>query len=384
MDFTFNEEQRLIGDMVERFVEREYGFEKRHKIKESAAGWSREVWETLAELGLLGLNIPQDGDEASDGAVNTMVVMNALGGALMLEPYLESAVVATSLLRELANDAQREQYFPALAEGRMIAVVAALEPEARYELAHVKTRAYATEGGFILKGRKSVVAHAPSADVLLVSARMRGEDEDSDGISVFVVPVTTEGLRLHAYRMVDGLPGADVELNDVFVPESALLGAAGEAFGAIELADHAGIAALVAEAAGMIRSIIDDTAEYLKTRQQFGQPLARFQALQHKMADMVVHAEQVRSMSYLATAHCVSSDALERRKIMAAAKVLAGRALRFVRHQALQLHGGMGMTDELKISHYFKRMLAMEARFGDADCHLGIFIEASRATEPEA
>jgi alkylation response protein AidB-like acyl-CoA dehydrogenase len=381
MDFTFNEEQRLIGDMVERFVEREYSFEKRHKIVESDAGWSRQVWETLAELGLLALNIPQDGGEALDGPVNTMVVMNALGGALLLEPYLESAVVATSLLRELANEAQRERYFPALAEGHTIAVVAALEPEARYELAHVKTRAHATDGGFILSGRKSVVAHGYSADVLLVSARIRGEEEDIDGISVFAVPVNTEGVNLNTYRMVDSLPGADVDLNDVFVPDAAQLGTAGDAFDAIELAHHAGIAALVAEAAGMIRSLIDDTAEYLKTRQQFGQPLARFQALQHKMADMVVHAEQVRSMSYLATAHCLSPDAAERRKIMAAAKVLTGRALRFVRQQALQLHGGMGMTDELKVSHYFKRMLAMEARFGDADCHLGIFIEASRAIE---
>jgi alkylation response protein AidB-like acyl-CoA dehydrogenase len=379
VNFILSEEQQLLSDVVSRFVAREYSFEKRRVIKASAEGWSREIWKSLAELGLLALNIPGQDNEPEACAANTMVVMNALGGRLLLEPYLQSAVVATNLMRELASDAQRDMYFPAMAEGSAIAVVAALEPNARYDLAQVETRASAVDGGFVLQGRKAVVAHAPTADMLLVSARVHGAPGDTDGISVFIVPSMAAGLTVSAYRMLDGQRGGEVLLQDVFVPEAAQLGAPGQTFAAMERAHDFGIGALAAEAVGAMTSLLDATAEYLKTRQQFGQPLGRFQALQHRMAEMLIYCEQAKSISYLATAHCTSANATERRKVMSATKVLVCRAARFVRQQALQLHGGMGMTDELCVSHYFKRLMVIEATFGDADWHLERFIRMSRS-----
>lgn len=381
MDFNFTEEQQLLDDMVSRFVAREYTFEKRRAIKDSADGWSRETWQSLAELGLLGLNIPDPDADADPhaGVANTMVVMNALGAGLLLEPYLPSAVVATGLICELADGEQRRALLPALADGSMIAVLAALEPGSRHDLAHVETRAQAVDGGFVLQGRKAVVAHAPAANVLLVSARTAGAVDEQAGISLFAVPADAAGLSINAYQMLDGQRGGDVVLSDVAVPASALLGEAGGAFDAIERAQDIGIAALAAEAVGAMTALIDITAEYLKTRRQFGQPIGRFQALQHRMAEMLVHCEQAKSISYLATAHCISADAAQRRKACSAAKVLIGRAGRFVRQHALQLHGGMGMTDELNVSHYFKRLMAMEATFGDTDSHLERFAQASRA-----
>lgn len=381
MDFTFSAEQRLLGDMVSRFAAREYTFEKRRAIKNSAEGWSRDVWRSLADLGLLAINIPEEGNDPENAAANTMVVMNALGSCLLLEPYLQSAVVATGLLRELANEIQQRRYFPAMADGNLIAALAVLEPDARYDLAHVETRAAATDDGFVLNGRKSVVAHAPSADLLLVSARVAGEVGDTDGISLFAVPARADGVHLNAYRMLDGQPGADVTLHDVCLPSDAQIGPSGWAFDAIERAHHIGIAALAAEAVGIMDTLVGITADHLQTRQQFGQPLGRFQALQHRMAEMLVHCEQARSMSYLASAHCSWDDIHEQRKTISATKVLVGRATRFVRQQALQLHGGMGMTDEINVSHYFKRLMAMEASFGGVDSHLEAFIIASRAAD---
>jgi alkylation response protein AidB-like acyl-CoA dehydrogenase len=379
MDFTFTEEQQLLSDMVSRFVAREYTFEKRRAVKDSAAGWSREIWQSLADLGLLALNMPEANDDPNSGIANTMVVMNALGAGLLLEPYLPSAVVATCLIRELANDEQQAALLPAMADGSSIAVLAVLEPASRHDLAHVETRATRADGGFVLQGQKAVVAHATTADVLLVSARIGGAVDDAAGISIFAVPGDAAGLTISPYQMVDGQRGGDITLRDVFVSGAAQLGAPGQAFDAIERAQDIGIAALAAEAVGAMTTLIDITAEYLRTRKQFGQPIGRFQALQHRMAEMLVHCEQVKSISYLAAAHCTSVDASERRRACSAAKVLIARAGRFVRQQAVQLHGGMGMTDELNVSHYFKRLMAMEATFGDTDSHLERFASVTRS-----
>jgi alkylation response protein AidB-like acyl-CoA dehydrogenase len=376
MDFTFTEEQQLLADMVSRFVAREYTFEKRLAIRDSADGWSRETWRSLAGLGLLALNMPDADGGPESGIANTMVVMNALGAGLLLEPYLASAVVATCLIRELADEAQQATLLPAMADGSRIAVPAALEPGSRHELAHVETRATRADGGYVLQGRKAVVAHAAAADVLLVSARTGGTIDDADGIAVFAVPADAAGLTINAYQMVDGQRGGDIALREVFVPDTALLGAPGQAVAALERAQDIGIAALAAEAVGAMTTLVDITIEYLKTRKQFGQPIGRFQALQHRVAEMLIHCEQAKSISYLAAARCMSAEATERRRACSAAKVLIARAGRFVRHQAVQLHGGMGMTTELNVSHYFKRLLAMEATFGDADTHLERFARA--------
>ena len=373
MDFTFTEEQQLLDDMVRRFVAREYSFERRHTIKQSTDGWSREIWQSLADLGLLALNNPEANGDLGPGIYNTMVVMDALGAALLLEPYLSSAVVATSLIRELGSSQQQSALLQAMARGRSIAVLATLEPSSRYDLAFVETRAARINGGFVLQGQKAVVAHASMADVLLVSARIGGAVRDTAGISIFAVPLRSHGVTVSPYQMVDGQRGGDIALQDVVVPEAALLGTPGQAFHVIEYAQDIGIAAMAAEAVGAMTTLVGITTDYLKTRKQFGQPIGHFQALQHRLAEMVVHCEQVKSISYLAAARCIATDAAERRKACSAAKVLIARAGRFIRQQAVQLHGGMGMTDELNVSHYFKRLMAMEATFGDADSHLERF-----------
>lgn len=379
MNFTFSEEQQLLRDMVGRFIARDYPFEKRQAIKNSDAGWSRETWQALAGLGLLAINT-QDAGEARECALNTMVTMNALGPGLLLEPYLESAVVATWLVRELGNEEQQASLLGPMAEGSLIAVPATLEPGSRFDLTHVETRAKAADAGFLLSGRKAVVAHAPIANVLLISARIDGAVAGAGGISLFAVPADAEGVTIDGYRMVDGRPGGEVTLANVRIPASAQLGEAGRAFDALERACDIGIAALAAEAVGIMGALTDITLEYLKTRRQFGQPIGRFQALQHRMGEMLVHFEQAKSISYLAAARCASDDAAERRRACSAAKVLVSRAGRFIRQQAVQLHGGMGVTDELNVGHYFKRLLALEATFGDADTHLERFIGSETPT----
>ena len=378
MDFEFSEEQRQLEDTVRRFVERDYGFERRRAIKDSPAGWSREAWQALADLGVLALNVPEAHGGLGCGPLETMLAMNAFGAGMLLEPYLESAVLATALLREAADAAQQAALLPALAAGEKIAVPAHDEPGARGETARVESRAGRSGDGYILQGRKAVVPHAGAADILIVSARTSGAADDPEGISLFLVDKDAPGLTLREYPTLDGRRAAEVRLDKVSLPGTARLGAEGQAFAAIERAIDIGIAALCAEAVGAMKALLDATVEYLKTRRQFGQPIGRFQALQHRTADMLVHYEQAKSMGTLAAMRCTSENRRERRKAVSAAKVTIGQACRFIGQQAVQLHGGMGMSDELNVSHWFKRLAAIELTFGDTDTHIGRFIEASR------
>jgi alkylation response protein AidB-like acyl-CoA dehydrogenase len=379
MDFSFTEEQQLLEDTVRRFVAKDYAFEKRRAILDSAEGWSREVWQQLADLGLLALNVPEEHGGLGGGPVDTMLVMNALGPGLLLEPYLASAVVATALIRDAAHVGQQAALLPEMAAGERIVVLAHEEPGARGRPARVATRAREDGDGHVLDGRKCVVAHAAAADTLIVSARTSGDDDDAQGISLFLVPRPAAGLTLEAYPTLDGTRAAEVHLAGVRVPAAARLGALGAGFAALERAQGIGLAALCAEAVGIMKATLDATVEYLRTRQQFGQPIGRFQALQHRAADMLLHHEQAKSMSTLAALRCTSPDAAERRRALAAAKVTINRAARFIGQQAVQLHGGMGMTDELVVSHWFKRLAAIELLQGDSDTHLQQFIETANA-----
>ncbi len=378
MHFGLTAEQRLLDDTLQRFVSRQYPFEARARILRSPQGWSREIWAQLAEMGLLGLQVPGELGGMAPAPVETALTMTALGRALALEPYLSSAVLATALIREHGLAAQRQALLPAMAAGERIAVPAHGEEGARHDLARVATRAARRRGGWRLRGKKAVVLDAPAADVLLVSARTSGAATGEAGISLFLVPRQNPGVRLTAYRTVDGRQAADVEL-DVSLPGDALLGREGRAFAAISAAWDLGVAAVCAEAVGALQAALDATVEYTKTRVQFGGPIARFQALQHRMADMLIHLEQARSMSYLAAMQAGDGDARERRRALSAAKVVVGQACRFVGQQAVQLHGGMGVTDELAISHLFKRLLAIELSFGDTDHHLERFVAAGAA-----
>jgi alkylation response protein AidB-like acyl-CoA dehydrogenase len=365
MDFSFTEEQQLLEDTVRRFAAKDYAFEKRRAIRDSAEGWSREAWQALADLGLLALNVPEEHGGLGGGPVDTMLVMNALGPGLLLEPYLASAVMATALLRECPRQVG---LLGQMAAGERIVVLAHDEPDARGNPGFVATRCRADGTDFLLDGRKCVVAHAAAADALIVSARLE------DNLALFLVPRDAPGLALDAYPTLDGTRAAEVHLAGVRLPATARL-AAGHA--ALERAQDIGLAALCAEAVGIMKATLDATVDYLRTRRQFGQPIGRFQALQHRAADMLLHYEQAKSMSYLAAMRCTSKDAALRRRALSAAKVTIGRAARFIGQQAVQLHGGMGMSDELVVSHWFKRLTAIELTFGDTDTHLQYFIEAS-------
>ena len=310
--------------------------------------------------------------------METLLTLGALGKALVVEPYLSSAVLATALLRELGTPAQQDALLPALATGERIAVPAHGEAGARFDLSRVATTARKGGAGFVLDGRKAVVLHAPAADLLLVTARTSGAVDAEAGLSVFAVPAGTRGLTLVPYPTIDGMRGADVVLSGVDVPADALLGPEGGAFPALSAAQDLGVAALCAEAVGVLQATLDATTEYTRTRKQFGVPIARFQALQHRMADMLMHVEQARSMSYLAAMHAASEDVRERRRTVSAAKVTVGQACRYVGQQAVQLHGGMGVTDELSVSHCFKRLMAIELTLGDTEHHLERFIRESK------
>jgi alkylation response protein AidB-like acyl-CoA dehydrogenase len=377
MDFNFSEEQQLLADTVQRFVRDDYSFETRRDILNGKSGWSREKWQAMAGLGLTALNVPEEYGGLGNGPVETMLVMNALGAGLVIEPYLAAAVHTPALLIQLADKSAAE-LLPDVAAGERIIIVAHQEPQTRGELNHVATRAEKSSGGYVLDGLKSVIVGGGVADELLVTARTSGRAGDTQGMSVFRVDPKSAGVTIKDYGTIDGQRAADIELKNVAVPAANLLGEEGTAFAAIEAAHLQALSALCAEAVGIMRAVNAATVEYTKNRKQFGQPIGRFQALQHRMADMFLHSEQACSMSYLAAIKCVDPDLGERRRALAAAKVVIGQAGRFVGQQAVQLHGGMGMTDELLVSHYFKRLTAIDLTFGDADFHTQQFIAASK------
>ncbi|TMB26101.1 MAG: acyl-CoA dehydrogenase [Deltaproteobacteria bacterium] len=375
MDFDLTKEQQQLGDSIQRFVAREYAFEKRKGILRSEEGMSREVWAHLAEMGLLALQVPEEHGGMGGAPIETMLAMNGVGRGLLLEPYLASAVVATTLLRELGSPAQQGELFPAMAAGERIVVLAHDEPGARYDLTQVSTKATRAGDGYALSGQKSVVVHAPSADLLLVSART------GSGVSLFLVPWDAKGVSLAAYRTLDGRRAADVTLSEVRAGREALVGAEGAALDVIVSVNDVAIAAACAEAVGALEALLQTTVEYSKSRKQFGVPIGTFQALQHRMVEMLIHVEQAKSMSYLASLRSDEKDLQARARVMSAAKVIVGRACRNVGQEAVQIHGGMGMTEEFHASHYFRRLAALELSFGDTEHHLEKFaLNSAEAT----
>lgn len=367
-------EEKQFAQTVERFLAQRYSFEARKRILASPEGWSREVWEEMAGLGLLALQVPEAHGGMAPATVETMLALGAMGRALVLEPFVSSAVLGTAVLRALGSPAQQAAELPAMAEGKRVVVPACFERGGRWELARVETSAARAGGGWALRGRKAVAQHAPCADALLVSARTAGGEAEEAGVSVFLVPRGAPGLTLAPCRTLDGQPAADVLLEGVQVPADALVGPEGGALPALSAAFDLGVAALCAEAVGALQAALDATVEYTRTRKQFGVPIGKFQALQHRMAEMLIHVEQARSMSTLAALRAASPDARARRTAVSAAKVLVGQACRAVGQQAVQLHGGMGVTDELPVSHLFKKLTTLEHALGDGDLHLERFV----------
>jgi alkylation response protein AidB-like acyl-CoA dehydrogenase len=363
MDFSFSEEQLLLETTTRRFFASEYSFERRFDILRSEAGWSRDVWRQLGELGLLSVSIPEEHGGVAAGPVGAMLVSQAVGAGLLLEPYHSSALVATHAIARLGSVEQRERWLPDLASGERVAVLAHEEPRAVLDLSRMSTRATRVQRGWVLNGHKFGVYHAPMADLLLVSARL-----DDGKTALFALPSSLPEIARRNFRTVDGQRAADLRFENVCVSDDAYLSAGADAE-LLEVLDF-GIATLCAEAVGCLRRVLEATIEYSRARTQFGVPIASFQALQHRMADMLIRVEEARSMSYLATTRALDADAGSRRAALSGAKALIGKAARRVGQEAVQLHGGMGMTDELDISHHFKRLLAFELRFGTTDEHL--------------
>ncbi|MGP3791548.1 acyl-CoA dehydrogenase family protein [Pseudomonas sp. B392_1p] len=370
MNFDLNEEQRMLKDAVDRLVADQYDFDSRTRYKAEADGWSRQLWAQYAELGLLGMPFSEEDGGFNGGAVETMIVMEAFGRGLLLEPYLATVVLGGGLLRLAGNAGQRAELIPRLISGDLLLALAHSEAQARYELADVLTSAGRDGDGWVLDGAKRFVLHGDCADKLLVSARISGGQYDEDGIALFIVDANTPGISRRGYLTQDGLRAADLTLSQVRVPADALLGEAGNALPLIaEVVDQA-LAALCAEAVGAMERTYELTVEYLKIRKQFGVTIGSFQAIQHRAVDMLVYLEQARSMAMYASMMTAESNPIERRKAISAARVQIGNSARFISQQAVQLHGGIGVTEECQAGHYMRRLSMLEFMFGDTDYHL--------------
>ncbi|NMO22561.1 pimeloyl-CoA dehydrogenase small subunit [Pyxidicoccus fallax] len=370
MDFSYTEEQQALQDSLRRFLTKEYDFEKRRHISRTAVGYSPQHWATLAEMGVLGLGIPEEHGGMNGGPVDTMLIMESFGRAMVLEPYLPTVVLCAGLVRDLGSETQRAALLPPIVMGELLMAFAHYEQGSRYALEHVATSAKRADGGYVLNGAKSFVLSGTQAGKLIVSARTAGGPRDRAGLSLFVVDREAPGVSVQGYVTQDGGRAAEVKLANVRVGADALLGHEGGALPVIERAVDLGIAALCAEAVGAMDALVETTREYLKTRKQFGVPIGKFQVLQHRMADMLIATEQARSMAIVAAVKVGSPDAAERRRMVSSAKALVGQSARYVGQQAVQLHGGMGVTDELAAAHLFKRLTVINATFGDADHHL--------------
>ncbi len=373
MNFDYSEEQQLLADSIRNFLAKNYTFEARKAIIESAAGYSDQVWATFAEMGLLGLPFAGEYGGFGGNAVDLMTVMEAIGEGLVVEPYLATVGLGGQFIARGGTEAQKKAILPALVEGKLRLAFAQTERGARYNLAHVAVRAKKYGTGHVIDGEKCVVIHGPCADKLVVSARTSGNDTDPKGISLFLVDRNAPGVSLKTYRTVDNLRAADIHFAGTAVPAGGLISKEGEALPLIEEVVDYATALLGSEAVGALKYANDATLEYLKTRKQFGAPIGTFQALQHRMVDMVITYEQAKSMACLACVKVDSAAAAERKRIVSAAKIKIADACRHVSQESVQLHGGMGMSEELKVSHTFRRLTTIAQTFGDADHHLERF-----------
>ena len=368
MDFEYNPEQRQLADALQRFLTKEYDFAARGRIIAGAPGYSEQVWSSLAEMGLLALPLPEAYDGFAGGLVDQMPLMEAMGEALVVEPFLATVGLGAQFVMRAGSEAQRQAILPKIAAGDCKMAFAQTEPGGRYELAHCASSARAEGDGWLLDGAKRVVLHSSCADLLVVTARI------ADGLSLFLVPRRMPGITLQTYRTVDGLPAADIRFDQVRLDADALLGAPGQAIDVVEaVVDHA-TALLCAEAVGVLRHAFQTTLEFLKTRKQFGVAIGSFQAVQHRMVDLFIDLEQAQSMACLVCARLDAGvDARERRQLVSAAKIRIAQACRRSSQETVQLQGAMGMSDEMSTSHAHRRLTMIAQQFGDVEHHLERF-----------
>jgi alkylation response protein AidB-like acyl-CoA dehydrogenase len=373
MNFDYSEEQRLLADTLKRFLAGNYALEARAKIIASTAGYSEEVWAAFAEMGLLGVPFDSEYGGFGGSAVDVMTIMDAIGEGLVVEPYLATVGLGGQVVARGGTAAQKQRILTAVAEGQAKLALAQTERGTRYDLQHVATRARRSGEGWVLDGEKCAVLHGGCADLLVVSARTAGHPTDARGISLFLVRRESPGVTAQEYRTIDNLRAVDLQFSGAVVPGEALIGPEGDGLALLEEVVDYGTALLCAEAVGAIRYANEATLAYLKSRRQFGVPIGSFQALQHRMVDMLISYEQARSMACLACVKVDTADVAERRRIVSAAKIKIADACRHVSQEAVQLHGGMGMTEDLKISHTFRRLTVIAQAFGDVDHHLERF-----------
>ena len=369
MDFSFTEEQTMLRDTVKSYLSDNYAFDARRAALKAAPHWRPDVWKAFAdELGILGAPFAEDLGGLGGGVTENMIVMEELGAALVVEPYLATVVIGGGFLKASGYAGARD-LIASIVAGREIIAFAYAEPQARYTWRDLKTTAKKQGAGYVLNGHKAVVIAAPYATKLLVTARTGGGQRDEQGVSVFLIDKSAKGVTTRDFPTVDGFIASEVYLENVSVPADALIGVEGQGLGLVEKVMDEATAALCAEACGVLRKLHEGTLEYTRQRKQFGQPIASFQVLQHRMVDMFIQVEQSVSMTYMATIK-LSEASDERAKAISAAKVQIGKACKFVGQNAIQLHGGMGMTDEMAIGHYFKRATVIESTFGSTDHHL--------------
>jgi alkylation response protein AidB-like acyl-CoA dehydrogenase len=373
MNFDLTDTQRMLQDTAARLIRERYGFEDRNRILASPEGFSREIWAIFAELGLLGVEIAEEYGGIGGDFQDLAIVLDAFGRGLVVEPFIPTVVLGAGLISAAGTAEQKDEILPKLVEGQMFLALAHGEAKSRYTLAHVETQARRSDDGYILTGAKSVVLGGDCADLFIVSARTARAATDTAGISLFLVERGAPGLEIRGYPNVDGTRAAEVTLEGVHVRAAQLLGSEGEAYPLIEQAVDRGIAALCAEAIGVMATLNDITLDYLKSRTQFGVPIGSFQVLQHRLVDLYVAQEQAASLAILAADRANSTDIADRRRAVSAAKVLIGRSGRQVGQESIQMHGGIGLTKEYTAGHYFKRLTIIDRTFGDTDYHLARF-----------
>jgi len=377
MDFKLSEEQQMLQDSVARFIAQDYEFDKREKIVASEDGYSKDNWQLFADLGWLMVPFSEDVGGLGGSAIDLMLVMQEFGKGMVVEPFLASAVLAGGLVAEAGSDPQKEEILTALIEGGLQLAFAYNEPQSRYNLADVATTAELHGDHYVVNGHKAVVLNGKAADQFVISVRTAGTRRDHDGISLLLVDAQTQGLSRHGYATVDGHQAAEVNLENVKVPVSALLGTAGKALPVIEKVIDRTTVALCAEAVGAMESAYKKTVEYTQTRKQFGVPIGSFQALQHRMADMFIECEQARSILQMAAMQLDGNNGVAP-KAVSAAKSRVGKAARLIGQEAVQLHGGIGVTQELDVGHLFKRLTTIQFMFGSTDFHTQRFIQHAK------
>jgi alkylation response protein AidB-like acyl-CoA dehydrogenase len=369
MDFSLNEVQTMLADSIDKFIDNEYAFDTRQKYAGSETGYSDKVWSMIAELGWTAVPFAEDDGGFDGDQIDIMVVMQRFGRGLVVEPYLANVILAGGILKRAGNARQKERWLQPIIAGELHATLAFTEPQARYDLANIATTAVADDGGWTLNGAKGFVLNGGTSDLIIVPARTSGEPGEQNGVSLFAIPADTAGMRLNAYHTVDGLRAAELLLANVHVATDSVLGQIDDGFAALDATIDDAILAVCAEGVGIMQVLKDKTIEYTKSRSQFGVPIGSFQALQHRMVDMLTDCEQAQSLLLWTAMTCAAGDPQAKRAI-SSLKYLVSSSGRTLGEEAVQLHGGMGVTWDLDVAHYFKRLVAIGQLFGNADWHL--------------